>query len=759
MSKRIQPGPRNNFGRSQGTLSPQDTQTLNDLFKRGDFVALAEYSQQLTRRLPRHPLGWKALGIALKQIGRDAEALDPMQRAANLAPTDAESHNNLGVLQRDLGHLSEARKSLERAARIKPDYAEAHANLGITLRDLGYLTEAESSCRRALAINPHQIDALSNLGTVLRDSGRLDEAESILREALRHQPASHEIHHNLGILLGDQIRLEEAEACFIEAMRIKPDFVEALHGFARLRLARNDPFSALNAIIESLQIRATAEAKRLFVDCVKPLRFSEDNPDMRQILICALNEPWGRPSDLAGVCTSLIMSGADVDGSDPLLCALLTATQINDIELERFLTAARRSLLSRTLAPSADAMAKEGDLAFCAALAQQCFINEYVFAVEENEARFVDELASRVAKVLVSGEPLTAQEWLVLAAYRPLHSLPDAPVLLERPWPPEAEAVLIQQIREPEEEAQTLSTIRRLTAIDDRISQSVRQQYEESPYPRWIRTAPAGQARNAVAALRAKFPLANFSAQTNPGTDILIAGCGTGQQSIEVAMHSLGARILAVDLSLSSLAYAQRKSREAGLGAIDYAQADILQLGSLEQRFDIIESAGVLHHLADPWTGWRILLSLLRPGGLMRIGLYSSLARRHITRIRQWIGPSDTGTSPTDIRRIRQGLIARNSNEDFGGTLQMTDFFSTSACRDLLFHVQEHCFTLADISAFISEEQLGFIGFDLDPQIIQAYRRRFPDDPAATDLAHWQCFEDENPDTFVAMYQFWVQKR
>ena len=758
MRKRIQPGQRNNGRQSQSMPSPQDTQALGDLFNRGQFVELVERAQQFTQRFPRHLLGWKALGVALKQLGRDAEALDPMQRAANLAPNDAESHNNLGVLLRDLGHLDEARKNLARATRLKPDYAEAHANLGITLRDLGHLTEAESSCRRALAIHPHQIDALSNLGTVLRDSGRLDEAERIFREALRCQPASHEIHHNLGILLGDQIRLEEAEACFIEALRIKPDFVEALHGFARLRLARNDPFSALNAIIESLQIRATPEAKRLFVDCVKPLHFSEDNPDMRQILVCALTEPWGRPSDLASVSTSLIMSTADIDGGDPLLCALLTATQINDIELERFLTAARRSLLSGVLRPDADATATDRELAFCAALAHQCFINEYIFALEENEARSVDVLASRITEALAAGAPLTARDWLVLAAYRPLHSVAGATALLAQRWSPEAEAVLTQQIRDPEEEAQTRSGIRRLTTIDDRISQSVRQQYEENPYPRWIRTAPTGPARNAVAALRAKFPRANFSAQDNPGIDILIAGCGTGQHSIETATHSLGARILAIDLSLSSLAYAQRKSREAGLGAIDYAQADILQLGSLDRRFDIIESGGVLHHLADPWTGWRTLLSLLRPGGLMRIGLYSKLARRHIARIRQWIGPPDTNTSPTEIRRIRQELIARNSREDFGDTLKMTDFFSTSACRDLLFHVQEHCFSLDEISAFISQERLGFIGFDLDLPVLQTYRQCFPDDPAATDLTRWQIFESENPDTFVAMYQFWVQK-
>ena len=38
--------------------------------------------------------------------------------------------------------------------------------------------------------------------------------------------------------------------------------------------------------------------------------------------------------------------------------------------------------------------------------------------------------------------------------------------------------------------------------------------------------------------------------------------------------------MLAIDLSLASLAYAKRKSDAAGV-AIEYAQADILALGSL----------------------------------------------------------------------------------------------------------------------------------------------------------------------------------
>ena len=34
----------------------------------------------------------------------------------------------------------------------------------------------------------------------------------------------------------------------------------------------------------------------------------------------------------------------------------------------------------------------------------------------------------------------------------------------------------------------------------------------------------------------------------------------------------------------------------------------------------------------------------------------------------------------------------------------------------------------------------------------------FHDDPSATNLGQWQTFENENPDVFSSMYEFWIQK-
>jgi hypothetical protein len=94
----------------------------------------------------------------------------------------------------------------------------------------------------------------------------------------------------------------------------------------------------------------------------------------------------------------------------------------------------------------------------------------------------------------------------------------------------------------------------------------------------------------------------------------------------------------------------------------------------------------------------------------------------------------------------------------FGQFLASRDFYSTSACRDLLFHVQEHRTTLPQLKATLAQLGLNFIGFMLDPDTAAAYTSQFPDDPARTNLDHWHAFETARPDTFSHMYQFWVQK-
>ena len=158
--------------------------------------------------------------------------------------------------------------------------------------------------------------------------------------------------------------------------------------------------------------------------------------------------------------------------------------------------------------------------------------------------------------------------------------------------------------------------------------------------------------------------------------------------------------------------------------------------------------------MADPEAGWRELLKLLRPDGLMRVGLYSELGRRELAPARGFIAERNYRPIPDDIRRCRQEL----ADSPVGGVARFNDFFSMSECRDLMFHVQEHRLTIPQIASFLGAHDLTFLGFETDGDSLAAYRQRFPEDRALTDLDRWHKFECERPDTFIGMYQFMVQR-
>jgi SAM-dependent methyltransferase len=228
----------------------------------------------------------------------------------------------------------------------------------------------------------------------------------------------------------------------------------------------------------------------------------------------------------------------------------------------------------------------------------------------------------------------------------------------------------------------------------------------------------------------------------------LVAGCGTGQETIEIARQFPKSRILAIDLSLSSLCYAKRKTIDLGLTNVEYAQADIVALSCIGRTFDVIYSVGVLHHLAKPIAGWRKLCSALRDGGLMRLGLYSERGRKTVASGRAFVMDYRYGSTPAGIRRCRGEIVSRGAQLGLTGLTNFSDFFALSECRDLLFHVKEHRYTIPQLKEMLKALGLDFLGFSVEPSTLRVYRERFPRNESSADLDNWDVFEAEHPETF-----------
>jgi tetratricopeptide (TPR) repeat protein/2-polyprenyl-3-methyl-5-hydroxy-6-metoxy-1,4-benzoquinol methylase len=691
-------------------------------------------------------------GNALEEQGRIAEAMARYDAAIQADPQCARAHLNRGNILAG-AQCDEARRAYQLAITCDPHYAAAHFNLGNLNYHAGEFELALRNYQTAIGIKPDFADAFVAMANALDCLGRTAEAVESYERALVINPDYAEVHFNLGLLVMTQGRHVEA----------------------------------VNSLCRAIEIKPTWTTKVAFANCVACTKFTTNDSRIRAALTTAITEPWGMPYELAWPALSLIMlderiascvrlangswplrlpkaalfgpDGLAALAADPLLHALLEAVPVNTIEFERFLTCARHALLetaSNKLAPDHPDVAA---LQFYAALSRQCFINEYIFDRDDRELIAATACRTKLLALLDANEVVPPFLVLAVAAYFPLNTIRNASRLLAASVPGQVDEVLRQQIREPLEEQALRAGVKCLTSITSGVSEEVRDQYEQNPYPRWVKIPMNKEPLHFNDELRRTLPFATFTPMPDDSApDVLIAGCGTGCHSILAAQRFRGARVLAIDLSLSSISYAKRKTQELGMTNIEYAQADILNIGDIACTFDIIESGGVLHHLADPFMGWRTLLSRLRPGGFMCLGFYSALARRHVVKAREFIAARGYASTPDDIRRFRQDQTLKDMSVELQSLGKMSDFYSTSNCRDLLFHVQEHRLTLGQVESFLAEFGLDFIGFQLDPNVLRQYRARFPDDPSGTNLRNWARFEADNPDTFLGMYQFWIQK-
>jgi SAM-dependent methyltransferase len=107
------------------------------------------------------------------------------------------------------------------------------------------------------------------------------------------------------------------------------------------------------------------------------------------------------------------------------------------------------------------------------------------------------------------------------------------------------------------------------------------------------------------------------------GKVALDAGCGKGRFSYFTAEH-VGA-LVALDGSAAVHAAARNLAAHSNVVVV---KSDLRHAPFADQSFDFIFCLGVLHHLKDPETGFRELVRMLAPNGLILLYVYSRAQHR-----------------------------------------------------------------------------------------------------------------------------------
>lgn len=560
-----------------------------------------------------------------------------------------------------------------------------------------------------------------------------------------------------------QALMQESANCFHfgqydEAVR---GLKKILHTIPKTPLSESEALKVTALKVEALKqfgkiVVNTDQYQREFSQTITCINFQINawDEDLQSALLVCLQQPSINPSELVASCLRLL-SLHSFSFNDPLLQALMSNAIIPDIKIEKLLRAKRNELLAKFRI--VDFL--ESNRLFLYALALQCYLNEYVYAISPSEMILIDDLCEHLASVLPVINENTKLLFALLSSYCPLHKTQFAQLLLMKASEesdPFFSRILKTQIIDPLSEKEIAATIPCLDSIKDTTSQKVREQYEENPYPRWSRL-DFQVPYSFQEILLEMFPrIQGQPIFLSSPPKILVAGCGTGQHALNYALNNHDSQLTAIDLSLSSLSYAKRMANELKISNVRFFQSDILELKGIDEKFELIECCGVLHHMQDPLAGWRSLTHLLSDHGWMFIGLYSKLGRRRLEPARQFI--KDRGYEGTldDIPKCRQEIFNMPNNDPIKAAAYWQDFYSLSTCRDLLFHVHEVQFTTLQLEEILKQLNLEFMGFYVSPTVESSFKSMFPNDPLMVSLQNWHQFEQKYPDTFSTMYLFWV---
>ncbi|MDC1383913.1 methyltransferase domain-containing protein [Candidatus Puniceispirillum sp.] len=677
--------------------------------QKGNLEAANLLYQEILRIDPENTSALQLSGTLACQLQQHDTALNLISKAIFLEPNYVDAYFNRAGVLKEIERYEEALDDYDYAISIKPDYYDAIINRGYILLCLERYDEALAVYNNFISLKPNSVDALINRGVVLQNLQKFSEALIDFKAALFIDPSNQLALYNLGLILkGFQTPFPDPEL-----------------------------MNLMEILLDKKTLTRPSEMLRCGTSLLKA------DPILGRI--------FKKHSE--GKFNHLIIPSIQELSKNPLLLKFMELCPISDLQIEGVLKKFRSFMLLNitTLERTPNL------LRFQNALALQCFTNEFLYETSSEELKALKDLEHLVKNKLASKEEFDPFEIACIASYSSLQNYRWHPALAQIS---DLKDIYNRQILEPQEENNIKFDIPIVNKIKNDISVKVRQQYEINPYPRWINaslTLEPKSISNTIKDLSLKIFDPKINAVETPR--ILVAGCGTGQHSIETSSRFKNSAVLAIDISLNSLAYAKRKTNELGIRNIEYMHCDILEAQNLGEQFDIIESMGVLHHMSIPIDGWESLVSCLKPGGLMRIGLYSEMARQDIKAMRdehKSIKSTLDKGLVSSIKSIRSKIINSVQTQDHP-IFSISDFYSLSGFRDLALHVQEQQFTIPMIKANLKDLGLKFIGFE-DKILIRNFKLKFTDPDDLYDLDKWHNFEIDNPMIFIRMYQFWCQK-
>ena len=243
----------------------------------------------------------------------------------------------------------------------------------------------------------------------------------------------------------------------------------------------------------------------------------------------------------------------------------------------------------------------------------------------------------------------------------------------------------------------------------DPLADVVSDQYAKWVYPEPIEDLPGWLANNWQWFDPSHAHLAYWPDRPyRPDLDILVAGCGTNQAA-EIAYTNPGARVVAIDVSATSLAHHRHLKEKYALENLELHQLPIEQVATLGRDFDLIISTGVLHHLADPQAGMDALATCLRVDGVMAIMLYARYGRFGVEILQSLFRELGLAQDDASVEIVKQALASLPDGHPVRTYLAIApDLDFDAGLVDTFLHGRDRSFTVDDCLDLVTTAGLVF---------------------------------------------------
>jgi tetratricopeptide (TPR) repeat protein len=262
------------------------------------------------------------LAQLLIQTDRTSQAVSLLEGGVQHAPDDIELREALIRAYRANHDLETARRAAEELKTLRPDTAAGYHLAGLIAHDQNRFDDSEKNLERAYQLQPGSIDILASLTRFSLERGRRVDAVKRLQVVSSRDPGNAPVLDLLGRTCLEINDLTQAQDALNRSIAIAPRAWATHRDLARVKLAQNDPGSAITEYRTALQLAPT-----------EPVLVTE---------LASLYEKMGRVDEAVGLYEKLLREDPNAQQLAANNLAMLLATYRTDaasLDRARALTA------------------------------------------------------------------------------------------------------------------------------------------------------------------------------------------------------------------------------------------------------------------------------------------------------------------------------------------------------------------------------------------------------------------------------------